>query len=129
MQYLLTGFTQITGVRVFAFEGVASDRVRMAYNVSADLALARQHRIQMQELPLLCRGVLDRRGEADERRAFTFTGDDMTLHSNLVRAAFEAQKKKAPRRPFAAATPNRLPLLSQPKPFGQRRAVGPLNGQ
>jgi hypothetical protein len=103
MQYLLTGFTQNTGVRVFVFEGVAADWVRTAYSVSADLPLARKHGIQMQELPLLCRGVLEQRGEDDDRRAFTFTEGDMTLHAGLVRAALELSKKKAPRRPFAAA--------------------------
>lgn len=103
MRYLLTGFTQDTGFRVFAFDGVAEHWVRTAYSVRADLALARKHGIRMQELPLLCRGVLDQRSESDERRAFTFTEGDMTLHSNLVRAALEAQKKKSPRWPVAAA--------------------------
>lgn len=103
MQYLLTGFIQNTGVRVFAFEGVAADRVRTAYSVQVDLSLARKHGIQMQELPLLCRGVLERRSEGDDQRAFTFTEGDMTLHASLVRAARDSQKRKAPRRPFAAA--------------------------
>ena len=129
MQYVLTGFTQRVGVRVFEFEGVAADRVRITYSVRADLALARQHGIQMQELPLLCWGLLDHRSESDQRRAFTFTGDDMTIHSQLVRAALESRKKKVPRKPFTAATPNRLSLLSQPGAFGQRRSVGRLNRQ
>ncbi len=111
MQYLLTGFIQNTGVRVFAFECVAADRVRTAYSVKADLALARKHGIQMQELPLLCRGVLERRGEGDEQRAFTFTEGDMTLHADLVRAARDSQKKKGPRRPFAAAAPASAPSV------------------
>ena len=129
MQYLLTGFAQNTGVRVFAFEGIAADRVRTAYSVRADLALARQHGIQMQELPLLCRGVLEQRSEGDERRVFNFTESDMTIHSDSVRAALELHKKKAPRRAFAAATPNRLALLSRPEALGQRRSVRLLNGQ
>jgi len=105
VQYLLTGFTQDTGVRVFAFYGIAADWARTAYSVKADLALARKHGIQMQELPLLCRAVLERRSESDDQRDFTFTEGDMTLHSDLVRAAIESHKKKGPRRPFAAATP------------------------
>ena len=103
MQYLLTGFTQNAGFRVFAFEGVGEDRVRTPYSVRADLALARKYGIQMQELPLLCRGILDQRSHSDERRVFTYTEDDMTVHSDLVRAASESHKKKGPRRPFAAA--------------------------
>ena len=102
MQYLLTGFTQDSGFRTFAFEGVAADRARSAFSVRADLALARKHGIQMQELPLLCRVVLERRNEGDDRHTFAFTEEDMTLHASLVRAALELHKKKAPRRPFAA---------------------------
>jgi hypothetical protein len=105
MQYLLAGFTQETGVRVFVFDRVGEDWGRTAYSVKADLALARKHGIQMQELPLLCRAVLERRSEGDDQRAFTFTEGDMTIHSDLVRAALAAHRKKAPRRPFAAATP------------------------
>lgn len=103
MQYILTGFTQDTGFRVFAFEGVTDHWVRTPYSVRADLALARKHGIRVQELPLLCRGLLDRRSDDDDQRTFTFTEGDMTIHSDLVSAALEAHKKKAPRRPFAAA--------------------------
>ena len=105
VQYVLAGFTQDTGFRIFAFERVADDWVRTSYSVSADLALARKHGIRVQELPLLCRGVLERRSEGDDQRAFTFTEGDMTLHANLVSAEIEAQKRKAPRRRFVAATP------------------------
>jgi len=103
MQYLLSGFTQNTGFRVFAFDGIADDWVRTSYRVRADLALARKHGIRVQELPLLCRGVLERRSDVDEQRTFTFTEGDMTIHADLVRAAIESHKKKVPRRPFAAA--------------------------
>jgi hypothetical protein len=105
MQYILTGFTHNGGFRVFAFEGVTNGAARTAYSVNADLALARKHGIRVQELPLLCRAVLELRDENDDRRAFTFTEGAMTLHSSLVRAALESQKRKAPRRWFAAATP------------------------
>ncbi len=103
VQYVLAGFTQDTGFRVFTFECVADDWARTAFSVSADLALARKHGIRMQELPLLCRGVLERRSEGDDQRAFTFTEGDMTIHSTLVTAALEAQKRKSPRKRFAAA--------------------------
>lgn len=104
VHYLLAGFTQNTGFRVFAFEGVTGDWVRTTYSVTADLAMARKYGIQMQELPLLCRGVLDRRSENDERRAFTFSESDMTTYADLVRAARESHKRQPPRRPFAAVT-------------------------
>lgn len=103
MRYLLSGFTENTGIRVFAFEGVTEAWVRTAYSVTADLALARKHGIRVQELPLLCRGVLDRRGESDDRRAFTFEEDDMAIHADFLRAEIESRKKKPPFRPSTDA--------------------------
>lgn len=106
VRYLLSGFTENTGVRVFAFEGVTEDWVRTAYSVTADLALARKHGIRVQELPLLCRGVLERHGDGDDRHAFTFEEDDMTIHADFVRAEIESRKKKPPFRPSGAASVN-----------------------
>jgi hypothetical protein len=57
MQFVLTGFTQDLGCRVFAFDGIAVDRIRTAFTVRADMALIRRYGIQIQELPLLCRSV------------------------------------------------------------------------
>jgi hypothetical protein len=104
MQFILTGFTQDREFRVFAFEGIAADRVRTPFTVRADLALSRTYGIRLQELPLMCRGILERReeGEIGEiQNALTFTEEAMRLHaSNCVAArALAAQKKKAPRRP------------------------------
>lgn len=95
MRYVLTGFTHDMGFRVFAFDGVGEDRVRSAYRVRTDLALIRRYGIRMQELPLLCRGILERRVE-DEERAFTYTEADMRLHADVCAARdAEAKKKKA----------------------------------
>jgi hypothetical protein len=99
MQYILTGFTHDMGFRVFAFEGVGEDRVRTEYRVKADLALIRRYGIRVQELPLLCRAVLERRNETKEQRTFTYTEADMCVQAD-VRATRDAatQKKKTPRR-------------------------------
>jgi hypothetical protein len=105
MQFILTGFTQDREFRVFAFEGINSDRVRTPFTVRADLALSRTYGIRLQELPLMCRAILERREEDPEEvnspNALTFTEDAMRLHaSNCIAArALAAQKKKAPRRP------------------------------
>ena len=105
MQFILTGFTQDREFRVFAFEGIAADRVRTPFTVRADLALSRTYGIRLQELPLMCRAILEHREEGSEERntehALTFTEDAMRLHaSNCIAArALAAQKKKAPRRP------------------------------
>jgi hypothetical protein len=101
MQFILTGFTQDREFRVFAFEGIAADRVRTAFTVRADLALSRTYGIRLQELPLMCRGILESREEGQDQSALTFTEEAMRLHaSNCIAArALAAQKKKAPRRP------------------------------
>ncbi len=101
MQFILTGFTQDREFRVFAFEGIAADRVRTLFTVRADLALSRTYGIRLQELPLMCRGILERREESEEQNSLTFTEDAMRLHASntLAARALATQKKKAPRRP------------------------------
>jgi hypothetical protein len=101
MQFILTGFTQDSGFRVFAFEGIAADRVRVPFTVRADLALSRTYGIRLQELPLMCRGVLESREEGEQESTLTFTEEAMRLHaSNCIAArALAAQKRKSTRRP------------------------------
>jgi hypothetical protein len=97
MQYILTGFTHDMGFRVFAFEGIGEDRGRTDYKVRADLALIRRYGIRVQELPLLCRGILERRNEGEGQRTFTYTEADMRLNADLCASRTAvAQKKKAP---------------------------------
>jgi hypothetical protein len=103
MQFILTGFSQDMGFRVFAFEGIKADRTRARYTVRADLALVRKYQIPVQELPLLCRALLDKRGEDAEKRALIFSEDEMQLWARdcaLARAT--AATRKPPRRPAAA---------------------------
>jgi hypothetical protein len=99
MQYILTGFTHDLGSRVFAFESIGEDRIRTAYSVRADLALTRKYGIRMQELPLLCRNVLEQRDGDDAQRTFTYTEAAMCLRANIRAAEAAEQKKKTPRRP------------------------------
>jgi hypothetical protein len=101
MQFILTGFTQDREFRVFAFEGIAADRVRTPFTVRADLALSRTYGIRLQELPLMCRAILEHREEGEELNALTFTEEAMRLHASnsLAARVLAAQKKKAPRRP------------------------------
>ena len=101
MRYILTGFSQDMGFRVFAFERVGEDGIRTEHAVRADLALIRRYDIRMQELPLLCRSLLERREDTAETRTVTFTEEEMCLHAkdcSAARAA-AAQKRKPPRRP------------------------------
>ncbi len=101
MEFTLTGFKQDIGFRVFTFQGTSADRTRSEYSVRADLALTRKYGIQMQELPLLCRGLLERCPEGDPQHAITFTEEQMRMHSQACKEARNAalMKRKSPRRP------------------------------
>jgi len=101
MTYILTGFTHDVAIRVFAFEGIGEDRLRTEFIVRTDLAASRRYGIRIQELPLLCRALLERRDEAEEQRTFTYTEADMCLHAADVTAARSAaaDKRKTPRKP------------------------------
>ncbi len=99
-QFILKGFSHSMGARVFAFERVAADRSRIAVSVTADLDLTRRYGISLQELPLLCRAVLERSDEEPGRRAFVYTEEHMRLHAEGVAARAEAaRQRKPPRRP------------------------------
>jgi hypothetical protein len=88
------------GCRVFAFEGVKPDRTRARYTVGADLRLIRKYGRRVQQLPLLCRGLLDTRGENEQKRALVFSEDDMQLRAKDRELACEAAgMRKSPRRP------------------------------
>lgn len=101
MNYILTGFSHDMGFRVFTFECVGEDRLRTKYTVRTDLALTQRYHIPVQELPLLCRGVLERRGEGDKQRTYTYSESDMCLYTEdrANREAQAADKKKPARRP------------------------------
>ena len=125
MQYILTGFTQDMGFRVFAFERTGLDKVRTNCTVRADLALIRRYGIQIQELPLLCRGLLDRRDEGNPALTLIFTEDEMRAWATERATVREvaANKRRPPRRPAtdnsggAWRGPNsleRLPLRAEP---------------
>ena len=102
MQFILTGFTQDTGFRVFAFEGIAEDRSRTAFTVRTDLSLIRRYGIRVQELPLLCRGILEQRNEGGHERTMTFTEEGMRRHADVCAAGRDAaQRRKATHRPPA----------------------------
>lgn len=98
--FILRGFSHSMGARVFAFERVAADQSRVAVSVAADLNLTRRYGISLQELPLLCRAVLERSEEEPGRRAFVYTEEQMRLHSECVAARAEAvRQRKPPRKP------------------------------
>lgn len=102
-QYLLKGFRQEREFRVFVFDVVEADSTRSEFTVKADLALSRQYGIRLQELPLLCRCMLERRDTGEALRAYTCSEKEMSAYANLEGARLEAARaKRAPRRPVGA---------------------------
>lgn len=104
-QFVLRGFTQAVGCRVFTFERILADRSRCLLTIRADLALTRRHRIPLQELPLLCRSVLERLNDGGEQKAFVYSEAEMRLYAEGVAARAEAARQRKPaRRPQSETT-------------------------
>jgi len=102
-QFLLTGFTQAAGIRIYAFEGRIDAR-RIDYTVEVDLALIPGYGIRIQDLPLLCRELLQQRAQPDEISSVVFTEQQMRSHAEkLAVARDEAEHRKKQARPFASA--------------------------
>ena len=70
---------------MFTFERLGEDRVRTQCTVKADLTIARNYGIQIQELPLLCRGLLERREDGNETASLTFTEEDIRVYAKRAR--------------------------------------------
>ena len=104
MLYVLTGFAHEGQYRVFRFDGLAPHQERIAFTVRADLSLLRRYAIHIQDLPLLCRAVLESRPVDDDARALTFTETEMQALSELRREARDAAavKRRPPGRSRAA---------------------------
>ena len=102
-RFILKGFSHVMDVRVFEFESVARvDAVRTQFTVRIDIALARKYGIRLQDLPLLCSGVLDQCGQETDTRAFTCREAEMRVYANTLAARLEAARhKKGPRSPSA----------------------------
>ena len=94
MQFILTGFTQETGFRVFAFEGIGAQRIRTEFTVKTDLELIRKYGIRVQELPLLCRRLLEREDTAEQKRTWIFSEQEMRVYANTCIAEHDAEKSK-----------------------------------
>jgi len=89
MRFTFTGFRQEGGSRVFSYEALGEDRVRTRFTVRVDLELSRRHGIRLQELPLLCVSVLERR--TGDERDLVFTDEAMARSVVDAAAAHEAE--------------------------------------
>jgi hypothetical protein len=100
MEYVLTGFKQSHNIRLFAFDGLSGDRgSRTRFTVGVDITLIRKYDISLQELPLLCRHLLEQQA-TDTGQTLTFTEADMVGHADRRAAAQQVlEQRKAHRKP------------------------------
>ena len=98
MHFSFVGFSQEKEFRMFEFETIAPDRTRTRLTVEADLALIRRYAIGLQDLPLLCQGLLERRDEGDTAPTMALTEEEIGLYCRAARdtAAQEQKQKRFP---------------------------------
>lgn len=96
MEFILLGFDQSASTRRFRFEIIGADRSRTPVVVVADLSLAREYDIQVQNLPLACRELL---AHSD---ATTLASGLVTLTeghmAELRKSAADAREQAKPRK-------------------------------
>ena len=99
-EFILTGFHQLQGIRYYVYQGQHDDGNLSEFTVDADVRLLRKHGIALQELPLLCRRLLEKQNPDSSVKAVTFTEDLMKEQADQRAALKQAaqEKKKAYRR-------------------------------
>ena len=100
MEFVLAGFRQFDNVRRYYFDAVGEDRSRQQVTVGADLNLIRRYGIPLQELPLLCRRLLEGRAKIE---TIMFTENDMVRYANQRATESKAlmEKRRAHRPPVS----------------------------
>jgi hypothetical protein len=97
MIFAFTGFSQQGSDRVFSFELLPRIAGNVAYQVTADVTLARKYHITLQELPILCRTILEGKIPTDGSHLVTYSAEDMLAHATARDAA---EKNRKPRRVY-----------------------------
>jgi hypothetical protein len=96
--FTLIGFSQEGSIRHFAFQCRNDDRSHSDFTVNADTSLIRRYGISLQELPLLCRRLLQETLPVTGS-ALIFAEDRMQQHANQRQASERiAEQKKRPHR-------------------------------
>jgi hypothetical protein len=106
VEFVLTGFSQENNIRRYTFQALpagnhrpAAGTLKKEWTVSADLSLMRKHRIPLQELPLLCKRLVEAQSEQAKEDTLMFTERDMLGYaSNRTAAELAAEVKKRARR-------------------------------
>lgn len=105
-EFVLSGFHEEAGIRYYLFQRPDDGGASIEFTVDADVALLRKYGIVLQELPLLCRHLLEKQDAGSPARAVTFSEDlmkEQADHRAAVKQAAQLKKKVYHRR-----TPNPL---------------------
>jgi hypothetical protein len=102
MVFALTSFTDESSLRRFTFELAGSGPPRTTVVVVADMALVRRYEIPLQELPLLCVGLLQS-WTTDTEGTAVFSEKEMIEYANRRREAKDLAERK--RHMYRAAKP------------------------
>lgn len=121
MEFIFAGFHQDNNIRQFDYYVMTSPRTRTVFTVRADLALIRKYEIPFQELPLLCRRILEDRAEGGITGAVTFTEDHMRAYATSRKAAREHAAQH--RKPFRKSSSARIGAAWRGQ--GSRVTTGP----
>lgn len=99
MTFTLAGFDDGEGSRRFTFQCLDAERSKSIVIVRADVSLARQHEIRLQELPLICLQLLESLTDEEVAEPIILTEDRMIAIQAAARTASEKKVRKAPRKP------------------------------
>lgn len=103
-ELILTGFREANGIRSYVYQCQHDDGSSREFTVDAEVKLLQKHGIGLQELPLLCRRLLEKQNPDVLLRTVTFTEDLMKEQADQRMALKQAarDKKKPYRRPRPA---------------------------
>lgn len=111
MEYHLEQFYESDSIRHFVFGCVRPDRSTATVIVRADTKVARKYEIRLQELPVLCRRLLDALPEGSFQPIITLTEEQMIVIQRTARAAAEKKPHRPPRPSQAAGQAWRNPQV------------------
>lgn len=105
MNFTFTGFSQEAEFRLFAFEGISTEKVKTKHKVKVDISLLGKYGIKVQELPLLCRRLLDKHENDIDTSTLIFTEAEMCVQQSerIATMNANAQKRKTMHKPPSAA--------------------------
>ena len=118
--FILTGFHQEHGIRHYVFQCPNNNGTSSEFTVEADVRMLRKYGIGLQELPLLCRHLLEKQNHGSPVRAVTF-GEDLMRSKQITarrsRPLWERRRctEGGVRRPWGSISAETLSCLPESK--------------